>query len=126
MNYRRLAHGAKFWFWVALFVAYSAAAVGIVMIDTADHRYQPLSVKSTTVAADEQQRRHGASQVAAVYRASSAMPFSTLPAGSTFRGVAGWLHRNHDRGRPGLLQRHRAGAGQPAAGAADPVAPRIP
>ncbi|WP_115045365.1 hypothetical protein [Xanthomonas arboricola] len=87
MNYRRLAHGAKFWFWVALFVAYSAAAVGIVMIDTADHRYQPLSVRSTTVTADEQQRRHGASQLAAVYRANSAMPFSTLPAGSTFQVV---------------------------------------
>lgn len=64
MNYRRLAHGAKFWFWVALFVAYSAAAVGIVMIDTADHRYQPLSVKRITVGADAQLRQHGASQVA--------------------------------------------------------------
>ncbi|MDO7934208.1 hypothetical protein [Xanthomonas euvesicatoria] len=87
MNYRRVAPGAKFWLWVALFVAYSAAAVSIVMIDTADHRYQPLSVKSTSVTGDEQQRRRGASQVAAVYRASSAMPFSTLPAGSTFQVV---------------------------------------
>ncbi|KAB7771056.1 hypothetical protein [Xanthomonas maliensis] len=87
MNVRRWVHGAKFWFWVALFVAYSAAAVGVVMIDTADHRYQPLSVKLTTVKADEQQRRHGASQVAAVYRASSGMPFATLPTGSTFQIV---------------------------------------
>lgn len=87
MNYRRLAHGAKFWFWVALFVAYSAAAVGIVMIDTADHRYQPLSVKRITVGADAQLRQHGACQVAAVYRASSGMPFASLPAGATFQVV---------------------------------------
>lgn len=116
MNYRRLAHGAKFWFWVALFVAYSAAAVGIVMIDIADHRYQPLSVKSTTVTADEQQRRHGASQVAAVYRVSSAMPFSTLPAGGPFSWSGRMVQRNHDRGGSCIVQQHRAGAGQPAAG----------
>ncbi len=112
MNYRRLVHGAKFWLWVVLFVAYSAAAVSIVMIDTADHRYQPLSVKSTSVTADEQQRRHGASQVAAVYRASSAMPFFHLACRLDLPGgVAEWFHRNHDRGRPVVGQRHRAGAG---------------
>ncbi|MEE7546890.1 hypothetical protein HF319_07500 [Xanthomonas sp. Kuri4-1] len=88
MKYRRWVHGAKFWLWVALFVAYSAAAVGVIMIDTADHRYQRLSqVRLTTVGADEQVRRSGAGQVAAVYRAQSGMPFSTLPAGSTFQIV---------------------------------------
>lgn len=28
MNYRRFLHGAKFWFWVVLFVAYSPARSG--------------------------------------------------------------------------------------------------
>lgn len=88
MNYRRILHGAKFWFWVALFVAYSAGAVGLVMIDTYDDRYRSLSkVKLTSVKADAEVRRAGASQVAAVYRAQSGMPFASLPTGSTFQVV---------------------------------------
>jgi hypothetical protein len=88
MNYRRFLHGAKFWFWVALFVAYSAGAVGLVLIDTYDDRYRQLSkVKLTSVNTDEDVRRAGASQVAAVYRAQSGMPFTALPAGSTFQVV---------------------------------------
>jgi len=88
MNYRRILHGAKFWFWVALFVAYSAGAVGLVMIDTYDDRYRSLSkVQLTTVKAEADVRRAGASQVAAVYRAQSGMPFAALPAGSTFQVV---------------------------------------
>jgi cytochrome b subunit of formate dehydrogenase len=80
MNYRRFLHGAKFWFWVALFVAYSAGAVGLVMIDTYEDRYRSLSkVKLTSVKATEDVRRAGASQVAAVYRAQSGM----WPDGST-------------------------------------------
>ena len=83
MNYRRFLHGAKFWFWVALFVAYSAGAVGLLMIDTYEDRYRHLSkVELTTVKAHEDVRRVGASQVAAVYRAQSGMPF-----GSTFQVV---------------------------------------
>ncbi|MFY0182742.1 hypothetical protein CEE60_09545 [Stenotrophomonas maltophilia] len=88
MNYRRILHGAKFWFWVALFVAYSAGAVGLVMIDTYDDRYRSLSkVQLTSVKADADVRRAGASQVAAVYRAQSGMPFASLPTGSTFQVV---------------------------------------
>lgn len=88
MNYRRFLHGAKFWFWVVLFVAYSAGAVGLVMIDTYEDRYRSLSkVQLTSVKAPEDTRRAGASQVAAVYRAQSGMPFSSLPAGSTFQVV---------------------------------------
>jgi len=88
MNYRRILHGAKFWFWVALFVAYSAGAVGLVMIDTYDDRYRSLSkVQMTSVKADAEVRRAGASQVAAVYRAQSGMPFASLPTGSTFQVV---------------------------------------
>lgn len=88
MNYRRLLIGARFWFWVVAFVAYSAAAVGIVMIDTADIRYQNLSqVHLTSVKSDEQVRRMGAAQVAALYRARSGMPFDALPPGATFQIV---------------------------------------
>lgn len=86
--YRRWIQKARFWLWPALFVAYSAAAIGVVMIDTAESRYQGLSqVRLTTAHADEQARRSGAGQVAAVYRAQSGMPFSSLPAGSTFQIV---------------------------------------
>lgn len=88
MKHRRWLVGAKFWFWVVLFVAYSAAAVGIVMIDTAEDRYRQLSqVRLTSVKSDEQVRRVGAAQVAALYRAQSGLPFSTLPSGSTFQIV---------------------------------------
>jgi len=88
MKHRRWLVGAKFWFWVVLFVAYSAAAVGIVMIDTAEDRYRQLSqVRLTSVKSDEQLRRVGAQQVAALYRAQSGLPFSTLPSGSTFQIV---------------------------------------
>ncbi len=88
MNYRRFLHGAKFWFWVVLFVAYSAGAVGLLMIDTYEDRYRRLSkVELTSVKTQEDVRRAGASQVAAVYRAQSGVPFSSLPAGSTFQVV---------------------------------------
>ena len=88
MNYRRFLHGAKFWVWVVLFVAYSAGAVGVVLIDTYEDRYRALSkVKLTSVKSDADQRRAGASQAAAIYRAQSGMPFASLPAGSTFQVV---------------------------------------
>lgn len=88
MKYRRILHGAKFWFWVALFVAYSAGAVGLLLIDTQEDRYRRLSaVELTKVQSTPEARRVGASQVAAVYRAQSAMPFTSLPAGSTFQVV---------------------------------------
>ena len=84
MKHRRLLHGARFWLWVFLLVAYSAAAVGVLLIDT--HEYRNLSqVKLTTVDSPADQRRAGASQAAAVYRAQSGMPFSTLPAGSSLQ-----------------------------------------
>lgn len=88
MNYRRFIHGAKFWIWVVLFVAYSAGAVGIMLIDTYEDRYRSLSkVRLTDVHSDDEVRRAGASQVAAIYRAQSGTPFSTLPPGSTFQIV---------------------------------------
>ncbi|XTQ93892.1 hypothetical protein ACQR5W_18865 [Xanthomonas sacchari] len=88
MNYRRWLHGAKFWFWVLAFVAYSAAAAGLLLIDTAEQRYRGLSkVELTNAHSAPDVRRAGAAQVAAIYRANSGMPFSTLAPGSTFQIV---------------------------------------
>ncbi len=88
MNYRQFVHGAKFWIWVVLFVAYSAGAVGVVLIDTYEDRYRVMSkVKLTTVKSDVDTRRAGASQAAAIYRAQSGAPFSTLQPGSSFQIV---------------------------------------
>lgn len=88
MKYGRWMHGAKFWFWVALFFAYSAGAVGLLMVDTQEDRYRLLSkVELTQVQSAPETRTAGASQVAAVYRATSGLPFSSLPAGSTFQVV---------------------------------------
>jgi len=88
VNYRRFLHGAKFWIWVVLFVAYSAGAVGLVLIDTYQDRYRALSkVKLTKVTSDADLRRAGASQAAAIYRAQSGAPFSTLQPGSSFQIV---------------------------------------
>lgn len=88
MNYRRWIRGAKFWLWALAFVAYAVVAAGMLIIDTAEWRYSNLSqVRLVTVKSEEQARRVGATQVAAIYRAQSGMPFSTLPAGSTFQIV---------------------------------------
>lgn len=91
MKYRRWLRGAKFWFWVAIFVAYSATAAGILMIDTRqalDQRYQRLSnVETTTVHSSADARRAGAAQAAALYRARSGMPFTALPPGTRFQIV---------------------------------------
>lgn len=88
MNYRRWIQGAKFWLWALALVAYAVVAAGMLIIDTAERRYGNLSqVRLVTVKSEEQARRVGATQVAAVYRAQSGMPFSTLPAGSTFQIV---------------------------------------
>lgn len=86
MSGHRWRHGARFWLWVGLLLVYSVAAVGVLVIDTHEDRYRHLSqVRLTTVQAKADQRRAGASQAAAVYRAQSGMPFSTLPAGSSLQ-----------------------------------------
>ncbi len=88
MNYRRLLHGAKFWFWVLLFVAYTATAAHMLLIDTSQDPLRNLSkVKLATVHASGDVRSAGASQAAAVLRAQSGVPFSTLAPGSTFQIV---------------------------------------
>jgi hypothetical protein len=83
-----MLRGARFWFWVVLFVAYGAGAVGIVILDTMEDRFRELpKVQLTSVRSDKDVRRASASEVAAIHRAQSGMPFSTLQPGSTFQVV---------------------------------------
>lgn len=78
---------AKIGFWALLVTAYSVGAVG-VMIDVLSDDYQGLSqVAVTSVHSPEESRTMSAAQLAAVYRARSGAPFSSLPPGSTFRVV---------------------------------------
>jgi hypothetical protein len=75
------------YFWALLFATYSVTAAG-VMIDVLGDEYRHLSqVAVTTVESSQDMRMSGAAQVAAMYRASSGAPFSTLPPGSTFKVV---------------------------------------
>ena len=84
---RPLAGKVTRYFWVLLFATYSVGAAG-VMIDVLADEYRHLSqVAVTTARSSEELRMSGAAQVAAVYRASSGAPFSTLPPGSTFKVV---------------------------------------
>ena len=77
----------KLYFWALLFATYSVAAAGVV-IDVLGDEYRQLSqVAVTSVHSSDEMRMSGAAQVAAVYRASSGAPFSTLPPGSTFKVV---------------------------------------
>lgn len=87
MKNQRWASKVGRYFWVLLFATYSVGAAG-VMIDVLGDEYRQLShVAVTTVHSSQDTRMAGASQVAAVYRASSGAPFSTLPPGSTFKVV---------------------------------------
>ena len=87
MTHKRFAQKAKNWFWILLFVAYAALAAGVV-IETTRPEFRGLTqVSLVSVNASEETRSKGASQVAAVYRATSGVPFSSLPPGSTFKIV---------------------------------------
>jgi hypothetical protein len=84
MNDRRFVQKSKFWLWISLFVAYTAFAAGIV-IDTLQPAYRGLTqVSVVSVHSPVETRIKGASQVAALYRATSGAPFSSLPPGTTF------------------------------------------
>jgi len=87
MTHKRFAQKAKNWFWILLFVAYAALAAGVV-IETTRPEFRGLTqVSLVSVTSSEEIRSKGASQVAAVYRATSGVPFSSLPPGSTFKIV---------------------------------------
>lgn len=87
MKDRRWLRKARLYFWVLLFGGYAVAAAGVA-IDALDDGYADLSqVASTTVRSSEEARRLGAAQIAAIYRARSGMPFSSLPLGSTLKVI---------------------------------------
>ncbi len=87
MNHKRFVQKAKNWFWVLLFVAYAAFAAGVV-IETTRPQYRGLTrISVVSVDAPKETRMKGASQAAAVYRATSGAPFSSLPPGSIFKIV---------------------------------------
>lgn len=87
MKYKRTRPGVNLMVWGLVVVAYAAAAATIV-IETRNPEYRDLSrVGHMTVHAPEEARRLGASQVAALYRARSGTPFSTLAPGSTIKVV---------------------------------------
>ncbi|MGO1070118.1 hypothetical protein [Lysobacter sp. CA199] len=78
---------AKVGFWALLLSAYSVGAAG-VMIDVFGDDYRELGqVAVTSVDSKAEQRSLSAAQIAAVYRAQSGAPFSSLPPGSTFKVV---------------------------------------
>lgn len=87
MKYKRTRPGANVLVWGLVVVAYAAAAATIVL-DTHDPEYRDLTrVGHMTIHAPDDARRLGAAQVAALYRARSGTPFSTLSPGSTIRVV---------------------------------------
>jgi hypothetical protein len=87
MKYKRTRPGANLLVWSLVVVAYAAAAATIV-IETRDPGFRDLSrIGHMTIHAPDDVRRLGASQVAALYRARSGTPFSTLAPGSTIKVV---------------------------------------
>lgn len=87
MKREHLINTAKVGFWALLLSAYSVGAAG-VMIDVFGADYRELGqVAVTSVDSKSEQRSLSAAQIAAVYRAQSGAPFSSLPPGSTFKVV---------------------------------------
>ena len=87
MKYKRTRPGSNLLVWSLVVVAYAAAAATLV-IETRDPQYRDLSrIGHMTIHAPEDARRLGAAQVAALYRARSGTPFSTLSPGSTIKVV---------------------------------------
>ena len=87
MNHKRFVQKAKNWFWLLLFVAYAAFATGVV-IETLSPKYRGLTqIAVVSTQSPQEIRMKGATQAAAVYRATSGAPFSSLPSGTTFKIV---------------------------------------
>src|SRR5690606_22503681 len=88
MNRKKIMPRLRFWFWALLFGAYSVTATGVMVHALVGTGHDGLSqVTVTTVDSSAEARIGGAAQLAAVYRAQSGAPFSTLPPGSTFQVI---------------------------------------
>ena len=87
MKSRRTRPGVNLLVWSLVVVAYAAAAATLV-IETRQPEYRDLTrVAHMTIHLPDDARRLGAAQVAALYRARSGTPFSTLAPGSTIKVV---------------------------------------
>jgi hypothetical protein len=79
---------AKACFWLLLIGIYSVATADVVIDVMRGQEYRQFSaVAATSVHSPAEVRAAGAAQIAAIYRARSAAPFSTLPPGSKFKVV---------------------------------------
>jgi hypothetical protein len=88
MKENRYMRRAKACFWVLLVGIYSVASADVVIDVLRGDEYRQLSnVAATSVVAPAEARAAGAAQLAAIYRARSGTPFSSLPPGSTFKVV---------------------------------------
>lgn len=88
MTSKQLMPKVKFWFWALLFGTYSVTAAAVMIHALVGAEHGELSqVTVTTVESSPEARIGGAAQLAAVYRAQSGAPFSTLPPGSTFQVI---------------------------------------
>ena len=88
MSRKTMMPRLRFWFWALLFGAYSVTAAGVMVHAlVGDERGELSQVTVTTVDSSAEARIGGAAQLAAVYRAQSGAPFSTLPPGSTFQVI---------------------------------------
>src|SRR5690554_1617992 len=88
MTRKTIVPRLRFWFWAVLFGTYSVAAAAVMIHALVGKEHAELSqVTVTTVDSSAEARIGGAAQLAAVYRAQSGAPFSTLPPGSTFQVI---------------------------------------
>lgn len=87
MKYKHTRPGVNLLVWGLVVVAYAAAATTLV-IETRKPEYRGLTrIGHMTIHMPDEARRLGAAQVAAIYRARSGTPFSTLAPGSTIKVV---------------------------------------
>jgi hypothetical protein len=88
MRDNRYLRKAKACFWLLLVGIYSVAAADVVIdvLDGSQYRALP-KVAVTSVHSPVEARKVSATQIAAMYRASSGTPFASLPPGTTFKVV---------------------------------------
>lgn len=88
MKDTRTLRRAKACFWLLLIGIYSVATADVVIDVIRGQEYRQFStVAATSVHSPAEVRAAGAAQIAAIYRARSGAPFSSLPPGSKFKVV---------------------------------------
>ncbi|MBF6024154.1 hypothetical protein [Lysobacter niastensis] len=88
MSENRNLRRAKACFWLLLVGIYSVATADVVIDVINGEEYHELSaVAAASADSPAEVRAQGAAQIAAIHRARSGSPFSSLPPGSTFKVV---------------------------------------